>query len=89
MASDNSYGDVIRADTFEEICSKVKIQIPEGYELVSCDIKLSERKYYASFAVKQSLISKIKSLKVDFVNNRRNPVLSGYLLDEIIRELEK
>lgn len=77
------------ADTFDDICIKVQGQIPPGYELVSCDIKLSERKYYASFALKQSLVSKIKLMKTEFVNTRRNPVLSGYLLDEIIRELEK
>lgn len=65
------------------------IEVPEGYELVSCDIKLVERQYAASFTLKQSLLSKLKALKDQSRNDIRTPNISKYLLDEIIRELEK
>lgn len=63
--------------------------MPLGYEIVECSIKLVNRKYIATFELKQSLVNKIKALKAEYDSTRRNPTMNGYLLAEIIRELEK
>lgn len=79
----------VRGDSFAEVCNKVRGKIPEGYELIDCSIRLVNRKYVATFELKQSLVNKIKALKAEYDSTRRNPTMNGYLLAEIIRELEK